>query len=285
MHPHLSFNSLEILWTLTFAAHLVLLIVLMGRDRVARFPWFSANIALVALRLLASRLLFGKLPQMTLGTIFVVMADLGAFFGIMVVIELGRRAFGQVRRSTWVIGALSLMAVGAVVLWLWGPWPSWKTLTAGSLMSNMQFLQLLAQKASLLVNVENIALGLLVVLFGRRYGAGWHSHTQRILIGLSTASISQLGIQAIWEAIARKASPHSMAEYQHVLDIRDRMFNTNNAVYIAVLIWWIVCLWIDEPGARSTAVAAETAPVEHQPDASTSEELHETDPASDHDVL
>ena len=51
-------------------------------------------------------------------------------------------------------------------------------------------LQLLAQKTGLLVDVLTIGLGLLVVLFGRRYGAGWRSHVQRILIGLSTASLS-----------------------------------------------------------------------------------------------
>ena len=88
------------MWTLTFAAHLVLLVVLMGRDRMARFPWFTASIALVALRLLSSRLLFGRMPQMTLSAVFIVMADLGAIIGLMVILELARRAFGRVRRTT-----------------------------------------------------------------------------------------------------------------------------------------------------------------------------------------
>ena len=241
------------MWTLTFAAHLVLLVVLMGRDRIARFPWFTASIVLVALRLLSSRLLFGRMPQMTLSAVFIVMADLGAIIGLMVILELARRAFGRVRRTTWVTGAVALMAVGAAILALWGPWPAWKTLTAKSTMSALQLLQLIAQKASLLVDVETIALGLLIVTMGRRFGAGFRTHTQKIIIGLSTASIAQLTMQAVWERIARTAVAHTMADYERIVGIREKLFNTNSAVYLAVLIWWIVCLWIDEPGTTVKA--------------------------------
>jgi hypothetical protein len=253
MHLHFPFTALQVLWTLTFAAHLVLLVVLMGRDRIARFPWFTASIALVALRLLSSRLLFGRMPQMTLSAVFIVMADLGAIIGLMVILELARRAFGRVRRTTWVTGALVLMAVGAAVLALWGPWPAWKTLTAKSTMSTLQLLQLIAQKASLLVDVETIALGLLIVTMGRRFGAGFRTHTQKIMIGLSTASIAQLTMQAVWETIARTAVAHTMADYERIVGIREKLFNTNSVVYLAVLIWWIVWLWVDEPGTTVEA--------------------------------
>lgn len=263
MHFHFPFTVLTVLWTLTFAAHLVLLVVLMGRDRIARFPWFTAGIVLVALRLLSSRLLFGRLPQITLSTVFIVMADLGAMIGLLVILELARRAFGRVRRTSWIAGALVLMALGGAVLALWGPWPAWKTITADSTMSTLQLLQLIAQKASLLVDVETIALGLLIVLLGRRYGAGFRSHTQQIVIGLSTASIAQLTMQAVWERIARTAVAHTMADYERVVGIREKLFNTNSAVYLAVLVWWIVCLWIDEPNvAPGTPVRIEPSSVQ-----------------------
>ncbi len=260
MHPHFPFTARQVLWTLTFAAHLVLLVVLMGRDRIARYPWFTASIVLVALRLLASQLLFGRLPQITMSTIFIVMADVGAVIGLLVLLEMARRAFGSVRRSTWVVGALILLAIGAVVLKFWGPWPSWQTLIANSKMSALQLLQLLAQKASLLVDVETIALGLLVLLFGRRFGAGFRTHTQQIVIGLFTASTAQLSIQAVWEHIARTAVAHSMADYERIMGLRDKLFNSNSVVYLLVLIWWIVCLWRDEPG-KAISVAAPEAPV------------------------
>jgi hypothetical protein len=31
------------------------------------------------------------------------------------------------------------------------------------------------------------------------------------------------------------------------------MFNANGAIYVAIVIWWIACLWIDEPGASDAA--------------------------------
>ena len=61
MHLNFSFSAVQTLWTLTFAALLVLMVVLLGRDRVRHFPWFTTAIVLTALRLLASRLLFGRL--------------------------------------------------------------------------------------------------------------------------------------------------------------------------------------------------------------------------------
>ncbi|KAA6456016.1 hypothetical protein DYQ86_26425 [Acidobacteria bacterium AB60] len=244
MHFQFPFTALSVLWTLTFAAHLVLLVVLMGRDRVRQFPWFTVNITLVALRLLTSRLLFGRLPQVTMAEVFIIMAAAGAFVSLMVVVEVARRAFRGARRVSWLIGALVLMAAGAAVLRFWGQWPAWATFKSAP---PLNVAQLLAQKAMLLADVENIGLGLLVILFGRRSGAGFKSKAQQVAIGLMTASLSQLGIQAIWERIAATAQPHSQQEYEHVIGLRDKLFNTNNAVYIAVLIWWIVCLWIDPP--------------------------------------
>lgn len=270
MHFHPSFELLEqVLWTVTFAAHLVLLVVLLGRDRAARFPWFTASIALIAFRLMASRLLAGRLPQMTMAELFIVVADIGAFVSLLVLLEIARRAFGRVRRTTWVGSALAVMAVGALVLVFWGPWPAWKTVASGP---PIQLLQLIAQKASLLADVETIVVGLLIVAFGYRYGAGWRSHTQSIAVGLSTASIAQLSVQGIWQAIAHTAVAHSMAEYQRIIGIREHLFNTSSGVYIAVLIWWIVMLWYDEPGARSRTVSADGGQSAPQGDGSGSAE-------------
>src|ERR1700719_3059778 len=115
MHFHFPFTVLSVLWAATFAAHLVLLVVLIGRDRVRQFPWFTAYIAMVAFRLLTSQILSGRLPQMTMLTMFIVMACVGAFLGLMVVIEVARGAFRRVRRANWVLGALVLLAIGAAV--------------------------------------------------------------------------------------------------------------------------------------------------------------------------
>ena len=263
MHFHFPLTAGDILWTLTFAAQLVLLVVLMGRARIARFPWFTTSIALLALRILTIKLLVKRLPELTMDTIIIVMADIGALVGLLVVIEIARRAFGTVRRTSWITGALALMAMGAVVLKFWGPWPSWAMLTANSKMANLRLLQLIAQKTTLLVDVETVAVGLLIVLLGSRFKAGWRSHTQQIAIGLSTASITQLLVQGIWQrvvqsAIANPAIAQSMTDRTRIMGLGEKLSNTNSTVYVAILIWWIACLWRDEPG--QTPVAAEDQP-------------------------
>ncbi len=260
MHFNFDFTAVQVLWTLTFAAHLVLLVVLMGRERIRRFPWFTTGIVLVTLRLLSSRLLFGRMPQLTMSGIFLVLADVTSIVALLVVLEMARRAFGRASRRAWTVWTLVLLALGGVVLATWGIWPAWKSIAFDTLLARLGLMQLFAQKLGLLVDVLTIALGLLAVLFGRRFGAGWRSHVQQILIGLSTVSLGQLSMQAIWQVIAKTAAPHSMAEYERIMGLREKLFNANSAVYLLVLIWWIVCLWMDEPGT-ARAAAQEDAPV------------------------
>ena len=266
MHFHFPFNTADVLWTLTFAAHLVLLVVLLGRDRISRFPWFTASVVILALRILTIRMLVKRLPPMTMQSVVIIMADIGALVGLLVVLELARRAFGRVRRQAWITGALSLMVLGAVVLKFWGPWPPASFFTARGAMANLRLLQLLAQKTTLLVDVETIAVGLLIVLLGSRFGAGWRSHTQQIAIGLSAASISQLLVQGIWQGVVTSAQAHpailqSMPDRMRIMGLGEKLSNANSTIYIAILIWWIVCLWRDEPGTRRTV---ETAPPEKE---------------------
>jgi hypothetical protein len=260
MHFNFGFTTAQILWTVTFAALLTLLVVLLGRDRIKRFPWFTASIVLFTVRLLVEVLLAGRLSPVILRMVFLTMADLAALLGLLVVIEVARRAFTGVKRRTGVIWTVAMVAVAIVVLSLWGPWPALKTLTSNSLLGALMMMQLLAQKSDLMVNVLTVELGLAVVLFGRRFKAGWRSHTQQIAIGLSTVSIAWLSVQAVWQVIATTAHPTTEAEYLRILGLGGKLVNANKVVYIAVLVWWIVCLWRDEPGVKAlaeTPVAAE----------------------------
>ncbi|HEV2487594.1 MAG TPA: hypothetical protein VGT08_18885 [Terracidiphilus sp.] len=262
MHFNFGFTAVQVLWTLTFAALLVLLVVLLGRDRARRFPWFTFSVALTALRLLASRMLFERMAPITTSAIFLTLAIVEALVVLVVLVELARRAFSGASRIAWIIGMLAMLAGGAAVLATWGPWPPWKTLTAESTLAVLRLMQLVAQKTDLLGDVLTIELGLVVVLFGRRFKAGWRSHTQQIVVGLSTAAIGQMAMRGIWQAIALHAVPHSQAEYEHVIGLQEKLYNANSVVFLAVLVWWIVCLWIDEPGTKiaATAEAEASAP-------------------------
>jgi len=262
MHFDWHFTAIQILWTLTFAAQLILLVVLLGRDRIRRFPWFTALIVATVLQLLSGRELYGRLPQFTLAAVLVAFSDVVAILGLLVIAELARKAFAGVSRPLFFVNFAGLLLVAAGIMSMWGPWPSWKTLTAESQVATLRVLEFLAQKTQLLVNLLNVELGLMVILFGRNFKAPWKSHTQRIVIGFSTASLAGLAVQIIWQVAARTAAPHSQAELQRALDFRDRLFNGNRALDVAVLIWWIACLWIDEPGPAATMPPAPMPPPE-----------------------
>lgn len=259
MHFNFAFTAVQTLWTLTLAAHLVLLVVLLGRDRTKRFRWFFVGIALVTLRLIASRLLFGRMPQIVLGETFLVLGFISVIVGLLVIAELARMTFRKASQRAWGLGIVASLAGSALALIAIGPWPTLESVIPNSLMNSLNLLQLFTQKGGLLVDLLSVALGLLAVAFGRRLGAGWRSHPQLVILGLSTASLGQLATQLIWQAIAKSAAPHSMTEYVHVMGIREKLLNANSALYVAVLIWWILWLWFDEPGVSASSKESESS--------------------------
>lgn len=263
MHFHFDFSAASILWTLTFAAELVLLVVLLGRDRARRFPWFSINIVLMALLLLVSKLLFGRMAPVRASEVFLVLTDAAAVVDLLLVVEIARQAFAGASRRAWIVAGALALAVAGTVLALWGPWPAWKTMTGGSLMAIMRDMQMVADKGSVLAALLDIELGLLVVLFGRWFRGGWRSHPQMIAIGLSTAGLSQLAVRLIWQLMATHTTVRSRAVYERVMAMRDRMYHANNVVYLCVLVWWIAWLWLDEPGAPAQG-AGGNVPVTHR---------------------
>jgi hypothetical protein len=255
MHPHFELPARQILWTLTFAAQLVLLVVLVGRDRARRFPWFTAGIVIFALELMAEVLLAGRMAMIPLQETLLSLADLGVIFSLLVVVEVARRAFSAAPLSQWIVNSVGLLVVAGFLLVFWGPWPHATELALDTLLGKLHLMQLVALKGNMLVDILAIGLGLLIMIFGRHYKAGWRSHTQMISIGLSTAAISWLTSQAVVQSIVRTAHPQNKTEYEHVLNLITNLLNANKAVYVAVLVWWIVWLWLDEPGA---AVANQT---------------------------
>jgi hypothetical protein len=260
MHLNFPFSAVQIIWTLTFAALLVLLVVLLGRDRTSRFPWFTGSIVLAGLTHLVSRLLFGRLPQLTFAAVSIVLADLSAIVGLVVLVEFAHRVFGRASRRAWTIGTVTLLIAGGVVLAEWGTWPSVQTLKLANPIAVLSLLQLIAEKAGILSSVLTIGLGLLIVVLGRRFGSGIRSHAQQIMIGLSLVALAQVGAQVIWQFIALHTVPHSLEEYQHVMAIKDRLINGNSAVYAAVVVGWVLCLWFDEPGSAQAPATPATEP-------------------------
>jgi hypothetical protein len=190
-----------------------------------------------------------------LSVTFYSLAILAALASVLVVVELARRAFAGASRRAWSVATLLVLAVAAAALAVWGPWPAWKTLVDGGLLAALRLMELAGQRGDMLSSLLAIELGILVALFGRRFHAPWRSHTQKLVLGLSTAAIAQLAVRGIWQAIVLKVSVHSQAEYDRVMNLQERLYNANNVVYLCVIIWWIVCMWTDEPGAIAPAAS------------------------------
>ncbi len=245
----------RIVWTLTFAAQLVLLVVLVGRDRARRYPWFTTGIALLGLRLLAEVLLSGRMAKAPLELTIYTLADLAAIVGLLVLVEMAWQAFARVQRSILIVNTVGLLLVaGALLYFFMGPWPVWKQLaTLDSTSVKLILMPLAAQKFELLGALLAVGLGLMVILFGRRFKAGWRSHTQSIVIGLFAMAVSLLAL----EVVVLRTYHFTPAEQASVMRLRLSFAFAHELVYLAALVWWIAWLWQDEPGAANPEQAAE----------------------------
>jgi hypothetical protein len=260
MHFQFSFTAVQILWTLTLAALLVLLTVLVGRDRARHFPFFTASIVLVTIRLTADRLLYGHIAQIPMSLVFFTLADLAVLLELLVLIEVARRAFRGASRSAAAVTAVTLIAVAAGVIAAWGPWPAWKTVTVSTVLARVRLMQLISHQGDTFCAVLAIELGILVVFFGRRFGAGWRSHVQRIAIGLSAAAIGALATRALLQAIFSHVTFQSQQQVNRLMGLQSHLSDASGAIYFGVLVWWIACLWMDEPGEHAGAANRESQP-------------------------
>jgi len=47
-----------------------------------------------------------------------------------------------------------------------------------------------------------------------------------------------------------------MTDRTRIMGLGEKLSNANTTIYIAILIWWIVCLWRDDPGSPRTVETA-----------------------------
>jgi len=263
-------NIEQIIWALVLASHLVLLIVLMGRDRISRFPWFSASIALSTVHLIADHLLHGKLTSIAFYWQSYVGVLLDAIVGLMVLIELARRVFSNCKAGVilnakgWLGWTLVTVGVTAAAVWYWGPWPDWKAMTADPKQTPLLLVVLAALKSQLFLAILTVEVGLLMRIFGRRFGSRFTSHTQQIMLGLSTYALGFLAVQSTTDIMKHTLHLTTRAEYEHVMKLFANMDNARFALWFLVLVWWIVWLWREEPGA-AFRLTTDEAPVEAVP--------------------
>ena len=121
------------------------------------------------------------------------------------------------------------------------------------MLGHLRLMQLVAQKGDFFNAALEVELFALVVIAGRRFKTGWRSHAQRILAGIATSGAALMIARAIWEAKARNM-PRTQEGYNHMLDLQSHLLNATSMIQLLVMIWWIVCLWIDEPKVATVKV-------------------------------
>jgi hypothetical protein len=265
-------NIEEILWALVLAGHLVLLIVLLGHDRVSRFPWFTAAIGLSAVHLIADHLLHGKLTTIAFywesyGAVLV-----ESIIGVVVLLELARRVFSNCKAGVvlnskgWLGWALVTVCIAIGAVWLWGkPWPTWKALDQDPKQLPLLLVVLSAMKGQFFLAVLTVEVELLMRIFGKRFGSGWKTHSQQIMLGLSTYSLAFLAVQATTDIIKHTVHLTSREQYEHIVRLFSNLDNGRFALWFLVLVWWIVWLWRDGPEDAGLARVVVEAPSPAEP--------------------
>lgn len=255
-------NVEQILWALVLTGHLILLVVLLGRDRASRFPWFTAVIAVSTVHLIADHLLHGKLTTIAFywQSYGAILAE--AILGILVLIELARRVFSNCKAGLilnakgWLGWTLVTVCIAVGAVWLWGPWPTWKALNEDPKQLPLLLVVLCAMKGQLFLALLTVEVGLLLRIFGRRFGSGWKSHAQQIMLGLSTYALAFLAVQATTDIIKHTVhlTSRDRDQYERIVRLFSNLDNGRFALWFLVLVWWIVWLWRDDPADPAAAL-------------------------------
>jgi hypothetical protein len=250
-------NLEQILWALALAGHLVLLVVLLGRDRASRYPFFTTAIILGALRLLADHLLAGKLTTLAFYWQNFSGFVLDSLVRILVLIEVTRRIFSSgkggliLKPRGWAGWSILTSALALIAIYFWGPWPAWQALRAQPEQFSILLLVLTATKGQLLTSILTIEVAALILVFGKRFGFPWRTHPRQIALGLLVISICVLSAQGITEYLKASFNLRDRVQYDRATHILTQTDNAREIAGILVLLWWIIWLWREEPAPPS----------------------------------
>lgn len=288
MPAHFAITFRQVLWTLSFASHLVLLVVLFGRHLARRYPFFTAATVLLTLRLLAEDLLAGRIAMLTLQEIYLTFADLSAVLALAVAAELLRHAFAGASRAFWQRTIAALTLVTATAMGFWRPWLGWQQIAPPNLTGTIRMLNCMVlwaaprgtllvsrgiDKGNLLGQLLLLQVGVLILVLGRRYQAPLRSHTQKLALGLAALALVWLGTQLGWQIVVSTIHIQSRAQYDSVMALGGRLINTCHIANLIAVLWWIGWLWFEQ--AQPSATLSEPLPAPADLEASGAEPLAE----------
>lgn len=211
----------HLIWAAGLLGHLLLLIVLFMRKRVARFPGFTLLIVFYLVRSvgLAAALHFSGHPVPLLVTILIDLLDILLQFAVLV--ELSRialRRLSGVRRFTM---PLLLVAGGAVIVLRLAP-------------SGHSSLRTVLVLTHFLLSVLMVEWAIVLAFLLRPLGLSWRSHVAAISFGFGVYSAALLAGGGYF-TVGREMGDYVFFSFFRIV------------VYLLILLWWSVSLWLEEP--------------------------------------
>ena len=162
---------------------------------------------------------------------------------------MARRAFGRASRRAWIVWTLVLLALGGAVLATWG-------IVAGVEVARFRHLAGAPGTDAAVCAEDRAPGGRAHHCAGTAGGSVWPPLRSRMAQPRAAdhdrpfdgVTGAHCRCRPSGRSSPRRPRPTPWRNIERIVGLREKLFNANSAVYLLVLIWWIVCLWIDEPG-------------------------------------
>lgn len=220
-------------WAAGFAAHLILLLVLLIRKRVKTFPVFTLLVTLNVARTVALFLIQRYSTRSVYFYSFWSLAVIDVALQLGVIYEMASRIFRpeghwaiDVRRGMlgWTVASIAVAAGFASL-----PTPPAKIWEQVVMIRGNLFSDAL---------LSELFVGLIVL--SAQSGLPWKTHVARITQGLGVYSLATLAIEMARTYFGLKAGTN----------VYDELTRLRMAIYLTCVTFWIVMLWRQAPTAR-----------------------------------
>ncbi len=218
-------------WAAGLTAHIVLLFVLLGRQRAGTFPAFTT---LIAVNILNSVVLYQVAVHGSKHAYFVAyfaFAILDLILQLSVTYELARRVFcptgtwaSDIRNGFFVL-VLGSIAIALALACL--PSPPEKTV-----------LGMLLDRGNLFSSALQCELLVGMIAFSSTAGLPWNTHVARIAQGLGFYSLLGLMTEAAHNILVRNTTAYASMTYLRM------------STYLFCVSYWIVMLWLPAPAPQ-----------------------------------
>jgi hypothetical protein len=221
------------IWVACLTGEIVLLLVLLLRNRAGSFPVFSVYILGIILRSLIGMFVKTHFPAETFKHYSWTAGILDECLQLFVLFEIAEHVFAPTGKwaadvgRTMVAMASASAVAAALISWLANP----------ATQSRMQTFKMRSDFFSAVLMSE---LFVCMVILSSTFGLPWKTHAARIAQGFGAYSLAciALGIPKIFFGLQH--GTHQFEEMNHLRSV----------IYLACEVYWVVMLWAEAPAPR-----------------------------------